>query len=159
SSRRLVLSSRILPAVASRAPFGNRPMIERAVTDLPDPLSPTRQAVSPLRICRLIRLTTGAEFVWPVKLTVKSRTSRMTGAAPRSRCLSFMRSRLSPLETWIEHVARRITQKVDGEDAQRQHEPRPEDERRLELEINPALGHDVAPGRNFRTDAGAKEAE
>ncbi|GCC46244.1 hypothetical protein chiPu_0030610, partial [Chiloscyllium punctatum] len=41
----------------------------------------------------------------------------------------------------------------------REQKSRPEDQRRLDLEERAALGHDVAPGRRLRRDAGAEERQ
>ena len=36
----------MLPEVGTSVPFGSRPIVVREVTDLPEPLSPTRHSVS-----------------------------------------------------------------------------------------------------------------
>ena len=41
-------TSLTLPPVGTSVPFGSRPIVVSEVTDLPDPLSPTRHSVSPL---------------------------------------------------------------------------------------------------------------
>ena len=50
-------SSSTLPATGLSWPFGNRPMTLCAVTDLPDPNSPTRQRISRERTLRLTSST------------------------------------------------------------------------------------------------------
>src|ERR1700736_689671 len=60
------------------------------------------------------------------------------------------------LHAGIERVARGVADQVDAEDRDRQQQTRPEDQRRLDLEIGAALGHDVAPGRRLRADACAE---
>src|SRR5258708_4037705 len=44
-------TSLMLPADGTSEPFCNRPITVSEVTDLPDPLSPTRHSVSPSRTC------------------------------------------------------------------------------------------------------------
>src|SRR5258708_19470678 len=63
------------------------------------------------------------------------------------------------LHAGIERVARGVADQVDAEDRDRQQQSRPEDQRRFYLKIGAALGHDVAPGRRLRTDAGAEERQ
>src|ERR1700710_1093809 len=59
----------------------------------------------------------------------------------------------------IERVAGGVADQVDAEDRDREQEAGPEDQRRLDLEVGAAFGHDVAPGRGFRIDAGAEERQ
>jgi len=44
-------TSLMLPPVAASEPFGSRPIVVSDVTDLPEPLSPTRHSVSRSRTC------------------------------------------------------------------------------------------------------------
>src|SRR5258708_17316815 len=59
----------------------------------------------------------------------------------------------------IERVAGGVADQVDAQDRDRQQQTGPEDQRRLDLEVGAALGHDVAPGRRLRVDAGAEERQ
>src|SRR5436190_642508 len=63
------------------------------------------------------------------------------------------------LHAWIERVARCIADQVDAEDRDREQQAGPEDQRGFYLKIRAALGHDIAPGRRFRTDAGAEKRQ
>src|SRR6202012_1671190 len=66
---------------------------------------------------------------------------------------------LALLHAGIERVARGVADQVDTEDRDRQQQARPEDQRRLDQEVGAALGHDVAPGRRLRADAGAEKGQ
>jgi len=59
----------------------------------------------------------------------------------------------------IQRIAGGVADQVDAEDRDRQQKSRPEDQRRLDLKIGAAFGHDIAPGRRLRADAGAEEGE
>src|SRR3954447_13761926 len=63
------------------------------------------------------------------------------------------------LHARIECVAGGVADQIDAEDGDREQQARPENQRWLELKILAALGHDVAPGRRLRRDAGAEEGE
>jgi len=56
-------------------------------------------------------------------------------------------------------IARGIADQIDTEDRDRQQKARPEDQRRLDLEVGAAFRHHVAPGRRLRADAGAEERQ
>src|SRR5258708_96727 len=64
---------------------------------------------------------------------------------------------LALLHAGIERVARGIADQIDAEDRDRQQQSRPEDQRRLDLKIGAAFGHDVAPGRRLRADRDAEK--
>src|SRR5262249_33285822 len=66
---------------------------------------------------------------------------------------------LPMLHARIERVAGGVADQVDAEDRDREQQPRPEDQGRLDLKIGAALGHDVAPGRRLRADAGTEERQ
>src|ERR1700688_2862630 len=182
-------TSLMLPADGTSEPFCNRPITVSDVTDLPEPLSPTRHSVSRSRTCTdtpsRIRVAL-ASLPRPTTRFWMSRTmlvmaplspghfeERSDEAIHRSRAkknglLRFARNdavrvylvaqvslaALALLHAGIERVARGVTDQIDAEDRNRQQEPRPEDQRRLDLKIGAALRHDVAPGRRFRADAG-----
>src|SRR4051794_29343136 len=63
------------------------------------------------------------------------------------------------LHARIERVARGIADQVDAEDRDREQQAGPEDQRGFYLKIRAALGHDIAPSRRFRTDAGAEKRQ
>src|SRR5271166_5342452 len=123
------------------------------------------------------------------RLTARSRMSRMVsvislksppsfrgGASapnPESRDSGFASSRrpgmteyvlssfaaFALLHAGIERIARGVADQIDAQDRDRQQKARPEDQRGLDLEVGAALGHDVAPGRRLRADAGAEEGQ
>src|SRR4029077_7145540 len=66
---------------------------------------------------------------------------------------------LALLHAGVERVARGVADQIDAQDRGRQQQPRPEDQRRLDLEIGASLRHDVAPGRGLRADAGAEKRQ
>src|SRR6476659_9517343 len=181
-------TSLTLPPQGTSAPLCNSPITVSAVTDFPDPLSPTRHSVSASRTCSetssMMRALSGFLPSPTMKLAI-SRTTFVMSSLPPCHCeersdeaihsflalkdglLRFARndvakSSLAPLALFhagIECVARGIADQVDAEDCDRQHQSGPEDQRRLDLKIGAALGHDVAPGRRLRADAGAEERQ
>src|SRR5438105_2314962 len=181
-------TSLMLPPDGTNEPFCNNPITLSAVTDLPDPLSPTRQSVSRWRTCSETPSMTRSPPRLLPRLTTRlsmSRTRFDMIIALRRLCgersdeaihlssvgghglLHFVRNdvegsslpALPLLHAWIERVARGIADQVDAEDRDRQQQAGPEDQRRFDLKIGAALGHDVAPGRRLRTDAGAEERQ
>src|ERR1700686_1897737 len=193
-------TSLMLPPDGASAPFCKSPITVSAVTDLPDPLSPTRHIVSRSRTCSempsmifsprgfLPRLTTRS-LMWRMTLVMRSSQPSFRGDAKhRTRnleipglvlahhpgmtkldCVVACARRndgvadslpaLALLQAGIERVARGISDQIDAEDRDRQHQSRPEDQRRFYLKIGAALGHDVAPARRLRADAGAEERQ
>src|ERR1700730_558244 len=180
-------TSLTLPPVGTSEPLCNSPITVSAVTDLPEPLSPTRQRVSRSRTCSetpsmtwgfcglLPRLTTRfwmsrtGEVMLTLPLT-SLRAQRSNPLAPRAYCGLLRRFAprndvvrvsftLPPLHAGIERVARGVTDQIDGQDRDRQQQARPEDQRRLDLKIGAAFRHDVAPGRGLRADAGAEKRQ
>src|SRR6202022_2448053 len=87
----------------------------------------------------------------------KSRLLRCPG--PRNDVVGGSLAALPLFHAGIERVARGVADQIDAEDRDRQQQPRPEDQRRFYLKIGAALGHDVAPGRRLRADAGAEERQ
>src|SRR3981189_3113243 len=178
-------TSLTLPPEGTSVPFCNSPITVSEVTDLPEPLSPTRHSVSPsLTLSErpsMMRLPPGF-LPRPTMRLSMSRTmlviSSFSAVIARSAATkqSILSSRgemdcfaslamteptslaaLPLLHAGIERVARGVADQVDAEDRARQQQPRPEDQRRLDLKIGAALGHDVAPGRRLRADDGPQE--
>src|SRR5437763_150958 len=179
--------ARLLPPPdGTSEPFCNNPITLSAVTDLPDPLSPTRHSVSRSRTCSETPSITRSPPGLLPRLTTRlsmSRTRFDMIIALRRLCeersddaihlssiggyglLRFARNdvegsslpALPLLHAWIERVARGVANQVDAEDGDREQQAGPEDQRGFYLEIRAALGHDIAPGRRFRTDAGAEK--
>src|SRR3982074_3134279 len=79
--------------------------------------------------------------------------------APRNDGERYSLAALALLHARIERVARGVADQVDAEDRDREQQSRPEDQRRFDLKIGAALGHDVAPGRRLRADAGAEKRQ
>src|ERR1700754_100576 len=194
-------TSLMLPPEGTSEPFCSSPITVSDVTDLPEPLSPTRHSVSRLRTCSetpsmirslrgfLPRPTTrlsmsrtmsvigpclargavgwakarssrGAHHATPMVGTPSDAHSRDPLALPTLR-VGARRSlaALALFHAGIERVAGGVTDQVDGKDRDREQQSRPENQRRLYLKIGAALGHDVAPGRSLRIDAGAEEGQ
>src|ERR1700733_12276610 len=171
-------TSLMLPPSGASDPFCSSPIVVSDVTDLPDPLSPTRHRVSPSRTCSetpsIIRASCGflprptvrlsisrTMLVMSALSTVTARSQRvrpfgrpMTGSATKQSIflcrkyglLRFARNdgvlvrnaritnsfaALALLQTGIERVAGGVADQVDAQDRDRQHETRPEDQRRL----------------------------
>src|SRR6202165_1493441 len=200
-----------LPPEGTSAPICNSPITVSAVTDFPDPLSPTRHSVSASRTCSetssMIRSLRGflprptarlsmsrttaviaslSAVIARSEATKQSTPSFRDGALapdPESRdsgldashrpgmtasgLLRFARNdvvrrslaALPLLHAGIERVAGGVADQIDAEDRDRQQQSRPEDQRRFYLKIGAALGHDVAPGRRLRADAGPQERQ
>src|SRR4029079_15673647 len=100
-------SSRIEPASTCIAFFGSRPITACAVTDFPEPDSPTTQTISLAPTVRLMPRT--ACGLWPPPLMATERlVISRTGAAISD-----------PLRhLGIERIAQSIAQHVDGEDGE-----------------------------------------
>src|SRR6056297_2371243 len=151
-------SRSISPPCTSSASLGNSPITASDVTDLPDPLSPTRQCVSPARISRSISSSTGAASGRPVRPTFSLWIFRTRSAFEKSFDLNSI-SALSFLHAGVEYVARGVPEQVDGQDAERQQQARPENQPRLDLEVKPSLGHDISPGGDLGGHAGPQETQ
>src|SRR5215471_13139678 len=108
----LVMSSspsrRIEPLSTSIAYFGSSPITACAVTDLPEPDSPTTQTISLAPTVRLIPRTACGRSPTPLMATERLAISR-TGAL-----ISKLFRHLG-----IERVAQSVAQYVDGEDSHR----------------------------------------
>src|SRR5690606_22486892 len=133
-------------------------MTASEVTDLPEPLSPTRQTVSPWR---MVTLTLSSIGLWspPVSETLRSRISRTRSASSKRLFLNSIVSGLPLLQTRVEKITRGIAEKIDRQDAEGKQKSGPEDQGWLDLKVDTALGHDVAPGRYLGADAGAEEGQ
>src|SRR5438309_7710452 len=157
-------TSLTLPPDATSEPFCNRPITVSEVTDLPEPLSPTRHSVSACWTCNetpsMIRV---AWAVLPSE-TIRSWMSRtifvMSLLSPRhceersdeaihpslrgsDGLLRFARNdgagssfaALPLLHARIERVAGGVADQVDAQDRHRQQKARPEDQRGFDLKI------------------------
>ena len=163
-------SSRISPPVALSS-LGESPMTACAITDLPEPDSPTRQTISPRPTVRLTSATAWARSLPRGSAMLNARMSRtaLTGlpschcvtSSPGEAYFSIRRSlraagreRSCPLgHLGIEHVAQAVAQYVHRQHRERQEDPREKHVVRELLELHPALGHDVAPGGNVGRQA------
>src|SRR5476649_2129740 len=148
--------SRISPEVGFSA-LASRPITVKAITDLPEPDSPTRQTISPGLTVKLTFSTAWTRSAPEGRETLRLRTSR-TGLlasdinAPPSS--SYFLAHLR-----IERVTQPIAHDVDGKHGEREEDAGIKDVVREHAEQRAALGHDVAPARNLRWDADAEEAE
>src|SRR5471032_2247764 len=95
--------SRMRPE-ATRALGGSRRITEKAVTDLPQPDSPTSASVSPGAIAKLASRTA----VWPGKATVSLSTSSRLTAIP-----SWLGPRIEDLVQHVAHQVERDPQSAD----------------------------------------------
>src|SRR6266576_1610956 len=137
----------IEPLSTCIAPFGSRPITACAVTDLPEPDSPTTQTISSAPTVRLIPCT-ACVLSPPVMATLRSETSRTVLLTSH------------PLRhLGIERIAQPVAENVDGQDRQRKAHAGIDDVVRIQAEDLPALGHDVAPGRHLRRHADAEERQ
>src|SRR4051795_1347039 len=143
SASDLVVSSspsrRIEPLSTAMAAFGSSPITACAVTDLPEPDSPTTQTISLAPTVRSMPLTACARSPPPWMATDRLEISR-TGA--------FMSHALRHFG--IERVAKAVAQHVHGENGRGQHDAGIDDVVGIEAEHLAPLRHDVPPGRHFR---------
>src|SRR5439155_1250955 len=139
--------SRIEPVSTRIAAFGSRPITACAVTDLPEPDSPTTQTISSAPTVRLMRCT-ACVLSPPLMATERSETSRTVLLTSH------------PLRhLGIERIAQAVAENVDGKDRERKTHAGIDDVVRVQAEHLPALGHDVAPGRYLRRHADAEERQ
>src|SRR3954447_1401515 len=127
--------SRIDPLSTCNAFFGNSPITACAVTDFPEPDSPTTQTISLAATERLMPRTACERSPSPAMVTERLATSR-TGSA-----ISDLLRHLG-----IERVAQSVAQHIDGENGGREEHAGIDDVVREQAEHLSALGHDVAPG-------------
>src|ERR1700682_5744406 len=165
-----------LPPEGTSEPFCSSPITVSDVTDLPEPLSPTRHRVSPSCTCSdTPSMTRSLRGFLPRPTTRLSISRMMLVMAPlshrhceRSEAIQLSSQRLHkagllrryaprndgvnslaalPLfHAGIERVAGGVADQVDAEDRDRQQQAGPEDQRWFDLKIGAALGHEVAPG-------------
>src|SRR5690349_5142482 len=141
-------SSRIEPLSTAIAAFGNSPITACAVTDLPEPDSPTTQTISLEPTVRLMPRTACGRSPLPLMATERLETSR-TGALISHPLRHF----------GIERVAQSIAQYVDGQNRHRKADAGIDDVVREQAEHLPALGNDVAPCRHLRRHPDAEEGQ
>src|SRR5262249_39965676 len=136
---------RIEPAIFAGG-SGTRRRIDIAVTDFPQPLSPTTASVSP-------------SFTW----NEMPSTARLTPALVRKCvCKSSISSRAMSQSfghARIERIAPAVAEQVDREHGDGEEHGGKEDDEGLHLPERPALGHDVAPRWRNRRRAGADEGQ
>ena len=130
------------------APFGSRPMTDCAVTDLPDPDSPTMHTISPgadvdRHILDAVGTVGAVRADRSVRLWIE-RTGRLSVIAHGSH------TRLR--EARVERVAQAVAQHVDGEHRQREEDAGKEDVVGKMRNSDAPLGHDVAPGRRLAAE-------
>src|SRR5207237_6990810 len=140
--------SRIDPLSTCNAFFGSSPITACAVTDLPEPDSPTTQTISLAPTVRPMPRTACGRSPTPLMATERLAISR-TGA--------LMSDPLCHLG--IERVAQSVAQHVDGKNRHREQYAGVDDVVRKETEHFASRGHDVAPGRHLRRHADAEERQ
>src|SRR5215469_6200435 len=158
TTRRSSPSRRICPAATGSA-GGRSPMIAWAITDFPDPDSPTRQTISPAATLRLALLTAFARSAPTGSMTVRSRMSRTGAMSSRENGWKSALSSEPLAHAWVQRVAQSVAQQVDRKDSQRQKYARIENAVGIDPEERPAFCHDVAPGRGLRGYAHTQEGE
>src|SRR5215216_2199787 len=146
SFSRSVPPKRMEPAILPGGSGTSRRM-EFAVTDFPQPLSPTSASVSP-------------SSTW--KDTPS--TARLTPSGVRKCVCRFSTSSKAiaskPLgHARIERVAQAVSKQIDRQHGERKEYGGEENDERLYLPQRPPLGHDVAPGRNGGRSTGADEGQ
>src|SRR3989338_2433751 len=110
--------------------------MEWAVTDLPEPLSPTRARVSPLRMSKLTPCTARCTWLPTTNSTARSRTSiRLSGSA--TGFISFPR---------VEGIAGGLANEHQQGQHQAQHHEGA-DAQPGRLQVGLALSHQLAQGR------------
>src|SRR3954451_7656676 len=139
--------SRIEPLSTCIAPFGNRPITACAVTDLPEPDSPTTQTISSAPTVRLMPCTACVRSP-PLMATLRFETSRTVLLTSHPLC-----------HLGIERIAQSIAENVDGQDRERKADAGIDDVVREQAEHLSSRGHDVTPGRHFRRHPDAKEGQ
>src|SRR5690242_6370512 len=157
-------TSLTLPPDGTSEPFCSSPITVSAVTDFPEPLSPTRQSVSRSRTCSETASITRSPWGLLPSLTTRSLMSSATPDAfiahrHRGDVAGSSLAALPLLHARIERVTCGVADQVYAEDGDRQQQAGPEDQRRLDLEISAPLSHDIAPCGGLRADAGAEKRQ
>src|SRR5262252_252140 len=148
------------PEGCHAAGYGRSRRIDSAVTDFPEPDSPTSARVSPLRISKETRSTANSSrSPWP-KATDRSRTERR-GASEE---FIWIRPSIasSPVSPKCLARVKGVPDRLADEDEQRQHDGDGEKARKPEpwgLEIGLALGQQLAQRRRARRQSEAEEVE
>ena len=142
-------SKRIEPEAMRPVSLGIRRRMDSAVTDLPQPDSPTMPSVSPRASSNdtpsTARTTPSSVSNW----VCRSRTSR----------IAFTAAVTSSRQPRVEPVAQPVAQKVHRQHGDGEERAGNQDGPGRDLEEGAALGDDVAPARHFRRHAGAQEAQ
>src|SRR5215470_6886036 len=141
-------SSRIEPVSTAIAFFGNSPITACAVTDLPEPDSPTTQTISLASTVRLMPRTACGRSPLPLMATERLAISRTGALMSQPLC-----------HLGIERVAQSVAQDVDSENRHRKEHAGIDDVVREQAEHLPPRRHDVAPGRLLRRHADAKKRQ
>ena len=129
-------ASLIEPPVRASWPFGSNPMTACAVTDLPDPDSPTMQRISP---------GPTLNDTLSIALARSARKGSRTVTLSRLRTGSDMSDALRHFR--IERIAQTVAKHVHGEHGQREKRPWEHDVMREQPEELAPFSHDVPPGR------------
>src|ERR1700722_16682935 len=133
-----------------------------AVTDLPQPDSPTMASVSPSSTWKetpsTARLIPSGVRKWVCRFWTSSNAIGLeshfwsSAPSPEGALQAFGHS-------WIEGIAQAVAKQIDGEHGDRQKRGGKEYDVGLYLPQRPALGHDVAPGRNGGRRTGADKGQ
>src|SRR4051794_12893292 len=124
-------------------------MIDRFVTDLPEPDSPTMPSVSPLRRSKLTPLTALTTSSSMKKKVLRSWTESRTSPLPLPLfTLAPRRKRSVPLllaHLRIERVADAVAQEVQAEQRERDHHAGEDEHPRVDRHGVDAVGRERAP--------------
>src|SRR5947208_1412867 len=142
-------SKRMLPLILPGG-SGIRLKTELAVTDLPQPLSPTIATVSPASTVKetpsTARFTPSGLRKCVCRFSISSRAIFKAPSQP----LHHAR---------IKRIAKAVAKQIDRKHCQREEYCWKEHDIRLDLPKRAAFGHDIAPRRDRRRRAGADERE
>ena len=164
SRRRSSPSSQTDPPVG-RTAGGSRPIAASAVSDLPEPLSPTIASVSPEFSDRLTSSTGRTRAGWRVdsqrevadlEQRAPRRAAERRGRARADRC---RRSTVRRRGARIERIAQRVAQQVHRQDGDDQRRARPQQQQRRLLHGGARAADHQAPGRRRRHHAEAEERQ
>src|SRR6478609_6584058 len=142
-------AKRMLPAILPGGSGISR-ISDIEVTDLPHPDSPTMASVSPSLTWNdtpsTARLMPSGVRKWVCRFS----TSSNAITTDSLKTLGHAR---------IERITQAVAEQIDGEHGDGEERGGKEHDEGLDLPQRPALGHDVAPGRNGRRRAGADEGK
>src|SRR5215813_2913383 len=148
SRRRSIPWNRIAPEILPGG-CGINCIIECAVTDFPQPLSPTIATVSPASTVNetpsTARLTPSGVRKWVCRFSISSKAMSVS-----LQSLDHAR---------IERIAKSIAKQIDGEDCHREEDRGEENNVGLDLPEGTAFGHDVAPRRDSRRRSRTNEGQ